>query len=98
MLCAFLSTVNFQFKTLRGAEDESLRLCTAGSDPVFTQVLDRTDTALSSILDLILVHRKKTDRARTLELCWDKMKFRAGLLEWIDSLGGLSSGLTNSVG
>jgi hypothetical protein len=79
--------MNLQCKTLRGAEDEPLRLCTAGSDPLFTQVLDRTDTALSSILGLILVHRQKIDRARPPELCWDKMKFRAGLLEWIDSLG-----------
>lgn len=90
--------MNFEFKTLRGNKSEPLRLYTPGSDPLFTQVPDRTDTAVSSILGLIFVHREKIDRAQPLELCWDKMKFRPGLLEWIDSLGGLDSRVTNSVG
>jgi len=78
--------MNFQFKTLRGGKGEPLRPYTADSDLLVTQVLDRTDAALSSILGLIFVDREKIDRAQPLELSWDKMKFRAGLLEWIDSL------------
>ena len=31
--------------------------------------------------------RAGDDRAQPPELCWDKMKFRTGLLQWIDSLG-----------
>ena len=99
--------MNFQFKTFRGGKGEPLRPYTAGSDLLFTQVLDRTDTAVSSILSLIFVDREEIDRAQPLELCenaavlrrhdpsrtcyqtpgWNKLKFRAGLLEWIDSLG-----------
>jgi hypothetical protein len=68
--------MNYQFKTLRGGKGEPLRPYTAGSDLLFTQVLDR---------------------AQPLELCWDKMKFRARLLEWIDSLSALDLGVTDSV-
>jgi hypothetical protein len=86
------------FKTLRGGKGEPLRPYAAGSDLLVTQVLDRTDAAVSSILSLIFVHREKTDRAQAVELCWDKMKFRAGLLEWIDSLGAPGSGVSDLVG
>jgi len=68
---------------------------TAGSDLLSTQDLDRPD-ALSSILGLILVHREKIDRTQPLELCWGKMKFRAGLLEWVDSLCVPGSGVSDS--
>jgi hypothetical protein len=88
--------MNFQFKTLKGDKGEAVRPYTADSDLLFTQVLDRPDAALSSILGLILVHREKIDRTQPLELCWGKMKFRAGLLEWIDSLCVPGSGVTDS--
>ena len=87
--------MNFQFETLREDKGEPLRPSSAGSDLLFTQVLDRTDAVVSSILSLIFVGREKIDRTQPLELCWDKMKFRAGLLEWIDSLGAPGLGVTN---
>jgi hypothetical protein len=87
--------MNFQFETLPGSKTESLRPYSAGSNLLFTQVLDRTDAVVSSILSLIFVDREKIDRTQPIELCWDKMKFRAGLLEWIDALGAPGFGVTN---
>lgn len=86
--------MNFQFETLRGGSGQPLLPHNAYSDLLFTHDLDRCDAELSS--SLIFVHREKINRAQPLELRWDKMKFRVGLLEWIDSLSARSSGVTDS--
>ncbi len=66
---------------------EPLRPYTAGTDLLFTQVLDRNDANMTAILSFVFIHRKNLDRAALMELCWDKNKFRVALLDWIDSIG-----------
>jgi hypothetical protein len=67
----------------------SLRPYTAGTDLLFNQVLDRNDSPFTIFLTFIFIHLH--DRTQLVALCWDKLKFREALLEWIDSLGQLSN-------
>jgi hypothetical protein len=66
---------------------ETLRPYTAGTSLLFSQVLDRNDAAQIAVLAFIFIHRTSIPREKLLELCWDKIKFRAALLDWMDSLG-----------
>jgi hypothetical protein len=71
---------------------ESLRPYTAGTDLLFTQVLDRNDATRTAVLGFIFIHRPHwaksgpDGREKLMGLCWDKMKFRGALLDWIDSI------------
>jgi hypothetical protein len=68
---------------------QALRPYTAGTDLLFNQVLDRNDAPLTIFLSFIFIHLH--ERERLFALCWDKLKFRAALFDWIDSLGQLSN-------
>jgi hypothetical protein len=83
---------NFSFK------GNALRPITAGSNQLFSQVLDRNDANTTAILSFIFIHCEskwkssvKTGKweptSGLLDLCWDKNRFRAALLEWVDTLG-----------
>jgi hypothetical protein len=65
---------------------QPLRPCTAGTDLLFTQVLDRNDATRTAVVSFIFVHLAEHEREKLLELCWDKTKFRIALLEWIEKL------------
>ena len=69
---------------------QPLRPYTAGTDLLFSQVLDRNDATMTAIMSFIFIHREAITREELLTLCWDKTKFRAALLDWIESLGQLS--------
>jgi len=66
----------------------ALRPYTAGTDLLFNQVLDRNDAPFTIFLAFIFIHVH--DREKLVALCWDKLKFRSALLDWIDSLGELT--------
>jgi hypothetical protein len=67
----------------------ALRPYTAGTDLLFNQILDRGDAPFTIFLEFIFIHIE--DREKLIELCWDKLKFREALLNWIDSLGELTT-------
>lgn len=72
---------------------EALRPYTAGTDLLFHQVLDRHDAPVTLFLAFIFIHLKRWEgdgRSKLLELCWDKLAFRAALIDWIESLGELT--------
>jgi hypothetical protein len=70
---------------------EALKPYTAGTDLLFTQVLDRNDATMTAILSFVFIHRSTVKREELLALCWDKPKFRAALLDWIESIGPLTA-------
>jgi hypothetical protein len=61
---------------------------TAGTDLLFNQVLDQNDSPFTIFFAFIFIHLQ--ERARLIELCWDKPRFRAALLEWVESVGPIS--------
>src|SRR5947207_12230419 len=69
---------------------EPLKPYTAGTDLLFTQVLDRNDATRTAVMSFIFIHLQK-DRARLLDLCWDKTKFRTALLEWIEQIAATAA-------
>jgi len=66
-----------------------LRPYTAGTDLLFNQVLDQNDAPFTVFLAFIFIHVH--ERHKLIGLCWDKGKFRVALLDWIDSLGPLTT-------
>lgn len=68
---------------------EPLRPYTAGTDLLFTQVLDRNDATRTAVMSFIFIHLQK-DRAKLLDLCWDKTKFRIALLDWLEKIAPTS--------
>jgi hypothetical protein len=80
---------------------QQLRPYTAGTDLLFNQVLDRNDAPFTIFLSFIFIHqacnwtlneqKKLVPTREFLLACWDKLSFRAALLEWIDSLGAISN-------
>jgi hypothetical protein len=67
----------------------SLRPYTGGTDFLFNQIVDLNDAPFTIFLEFIFIHvyPQKT----LIELCWDKLKFREALVEWVDGLGPLSN-------
>jgi hypothetical protein len=72
--------------TWRGLE---LRPYTAGTDLLFSQVLDRNDAPSTIFLSFIFIHVH--DPEKLIELCWDKLEYRKALINWIESLGEVTS-------
>jgi len=58
---------------------------TRPDDLLFNQVLDRNDAPFTSFMSFIFLHLHP--RSQLVVLCWDKLKYREALLDWIDSLG-----------
>ena len=59
---------------------------TAGTDLLFSQVLDRNDATRTAVLSFHFIHLAARKREDLLALCWDKTKFRMALLEWVEKL------------
>jgi len=65
-----------------------LKPYTAGTDLLFSQIIDQNDSPQTIFLSFIFVHVR--DRTEMIKLCWDKEKFRGAFLDWADSIGPIT--------
>jgi len=67
----------------------ALRPYTAGTDFLFTQILDHADAPFTIFMEFIFLHTLEDKKA--VDLCWDKSRFRLAMLAWLDELGPVSN-------
>jgi hypothetical protein len=67
-----------------------LKPYTISSRQLFKQVMNfRDDEPSTFFLKFIFIH-VFDNREKLIELCWDKAKFHAAFLDWLDSLGSVT--------
>ena len=66
-----------------------LKPYTAGSDWLFSQILDHSDAPFTIFLEFTFLHTLEDEKA--VELCWDKSRFRLAMLAWLNDLGPVSN-------
>jgi hypothetical protein len=66
-----------------------LKPYTAGTDWLFSQILDHADAPFTIFMEFIFLHT--LDDQKAVELCWDKSRFRLAMLAWLNELGPVSN-------
>ena len=67
----------------------ALKPYTAGTDWLFSQILDDKDAPFTIFMQFIFLHTLEDQKA--VELCWDKSRFRLAMLAWLNELGPVSN-------
>jgi hypothetical protein len=67
----------------------TLRPYTAGTNALFKNILDYSDAPETIFLSFIFIHVE--DREKLKILCKDKGKFFSALIDWLDTLGEVTS-------